>query len=98
MSASYDYIRDGAEIYRRSFAIIRDEADLTRFTPDEARVVVRIIHACGMVEIAYELVFAPDFTAALSRIRRALQRPPCGRKNQRRRNSNQKDTTVANYI
>ncbi len=64
MSASYDYIRDGAEIYRRSFAIIRDEADLTRFTPDEARVVVRIIHACGMVEIAYELVFAPDFTAA----------------------------------
>jgi len=64
MSASYDYIRDGAEIYRRSFATIRDEADLACFTPDEARVAVRIIHACGMVEIAYELVFAPGFTAA----------------------------------
>jgi precorrin-8X/cobalt-precorrin-8 methylmutase len=52
------YIRDGAEIYRRSFAIIRAEAALTRFTPAEERVAVRIIHACGMVEIAADLAFA----------------------------------------
>jgi precorrin-8X/cobalt-precorrin-8 methylmutase len=52
------YIRDGAEIYRRSFAIIRAEADLTRFTPEEERVAVRIIHACGMVEIAADTAFA----------------------------------------
>jgi precorrin-8X/cobalt-precorrin-8 methylmutase len=64
MSAGYDYARDGAEIYRRSFAIIRSEADLSRFTPDEARVAVRVIHACGMVEIARDLVFSPGFTAA----------------------------------
>lgn len=60
----YDYIRDGAEIYRRSFATIRAEADLARFTPDEARVAVRVIHACGMVEIASDLVFSPDFAEA----------------------------------
>ena len=64
MSAEYEYARDGAEIYRRSFAIIRGEADLVRFTPDEARVSVRVIHACGMVEIARDLVFAPGFVSA----------------------------------
>ena len=64
MSAQQDYTRDGAEIYRRSFAIIRAEADLARFTPDETRVAVRIIHACGMVEIARDLVFSADFTTA----------------------------------
>jgi precorrin-8X/cobalt-precorrin-8 methylmutase len=64
MSAEYDYARDGAEIYRRSFAIIRAEADLARFTPDEAHVAVRVIHACGMVEIASDLVFAPGFVDA----------------------------------
>jgi len=64
MSAEYDYARDGAEIYRRSFAIIRSEADLARFTKDEARVAVRVIHACGMVEIARDLVFGPGFVAA----------------------------------
>lgn len=55
------YIRDGAEIYRRSFATIRAEADLARFSPDEARVAVRVIHACGMVEVAEDLVFSPTF-------------------------------------
>jgi precorrin-8X/cobalt-precorrin-8 methylmutase len=54
------YIRDGAEIYRRSFAIIRDEAELARFSPEEERVAVRIIHACGMVELAADIVFSPD--------------------------------------
>ena len=52
-----DHIRDGAEIYRRSFAIIRSEANLSRFDADEAKVAVRIIHASGMVEIAEDLVF-----------------------------------------
>jgi len=64
MSSQYDYARDGAEIYRRSFAIIREEADLARFTPDEARVAVRVIHACGMVETAHDLAFSPGFVSA----------------------------------
>jgi precorrin-8X/cobalt-precorrin-8 methylmutase len=64
MSAHYDYVRDGAEIYRRSFAVIRAEADLARFDKGEARIATRIIHSCGMVEIAHDLVFSPGFTAA----------------------------------
>jgi precorrin-8X/cobalt-precorrin-8 methylmutase len=66
-----DYIRDGAEIYRRSFATIRAEADLERFAPDEAQVAVRIIHACGMVEITEGLRFSPS---AVATARAALQR------------------------
>lgn len=57
------YIRDGAEIYRRSFAIIRAEADLARFTTAEERVVVRLIHACGMTEVARDVVMSADFAA-----------------------------------
>jgi precorrin-8X/cobalt-precorrin-8 methylmutase len=64
VSTAYDYVTDGAEIYRRSFAIIRGEADLSGFGPDEARVAVRVIHACGMVEIARDLVFSPGFAMA----------------------------------
>ena len=56
-----DYIRDGAAIYARSFAIIRAEADLARFSTEEERVAVRIIHACGMVEIAPDLIMSPTF-------------------------------------
>lgn len=59
MSAAYDYERDGAAIYRRSFSIIRSEAELSRFTPSEERVAVRIIHACGEVEVAADIDFAP---------------------------------------
>ena len=58
------YIQDGAEIYRRSFAIIRDEADLSRFSPEEERVAVRIIHACGMVEVAADILFTPGAVLA----------------------------------
>jgi len=58
VSAAYDYIRDGAEIYKNSFAIIRREADLARFDPLEERVAVRIIHACGMVEAASDICFS----------------------------------------
>ena len=58
---SYSYIRDGAEIYRRSFAIIRAEADLDRFSLDEEPVAVRVIHASGQVEAARDLIFSPGF-------------------------------------
>ena len=59
-----DYLRDGATIYERSFAIIRSEADLSRFTPDEADIVVRMIHACGQVDAAGMIAFAPDLVTA----------------------------------
>jgi precorrin-8X/cobalt-precorrin-8 methylmutase len=52
---SMGYVRDGAEIYRRSFALIRSEADLERFDPVLERVVVRMIHACGMVDLAADV-------------------------------------------
>ena len=58
MSERLAYIRDGAAIYERSFAIIRAEADLARFSPEEERVAVRIIHATGMVEITKDIVFS----------------------------------------
>ena len=64
MRLGHDYERDGAAIYRKSFATIRAEAELDRFTPEEARVAVRIIHACGMVEIARDLVFSSSFAIA----------------------------------
>lgn len=64
MSGPYHYLHDGAAIYARSFATIRAEADLGGLTPAEARVAVRIIHACGMVEVARALRFAPGFTEA----------------------------------
>jgi len=59
-----DYIRDGDDIYRRSFAIIRAEADLARFDAAEERVAVRIVHACGMPDVARDLVFAKGAAAA----------------------------------
>ncbi|WP_428964901.1 precorrin-8X methylmutase [Micromonospora fluostatini] len=61
---SYDYVRDGAEIYRRSFATIRAEADLSRFPADVSRVVVRMIHASGMVDLADDVDAHPDVVAA----------------------------------
>jgi precorrin-8X/cobalt-precorrin-8 methylmutase len=64
MNQRFAYIRDGAEIYRRSFAIIRAEADLRRFSADEERVAVRLIHACGLVESAQDFVFSPGAVAA----------------------------------
>jgi precorrin-8X/cobalt-precorrin-8 methylmutase len=58
------YARNGAEIYRRSFATIRAEADLARFSDEEARIAVRIIHACGMTDVARDLHFSPAFAGA----------------------------------
>ena len=66
----YDYIRQGDAIYERSFAIIRAEADLSRFSEAEADVAVRMVHACGLVEAARHFVFSPDFVGAA---RTALQ-------------------------
>jgi precorrin-8X/cobalt-precorrin-8 methylmutase len=60
----YDYIREGAAIYERSFAIIRAEADLSRFTPEESRIAVRMIHGCGMVEVAEAIRFGGGFAEA----------------------------------
>lgn len=65
-----DYIRDGDAIYERSFAIIRAEADLSRFSREEAEVAIRMIHACGMVEAAEHIAFSDDFVSVG---RRALQ-------------------------
>ncbi|WFU11317.1 precorrin-8X methylmutase (plasmid) [Rhizobium sp. CB3090] len=60
----YDYIREGNAIYERSFAIIRSEADLSRFSDAEADVAVRMIHACGLVEASEHFVFSSDFVTA----------------------------------
>lgn len=58
---SYDYERDGAAIYAQSFATIRSEAELDRFTPDEEQVAVRMIHAAGLVGLERNIRFSPDF-------------------------------------
>ncbi len=64
MSERAAYLRDGTAIYERSFAIIRAEADLSRFSGEEADVAVRMIHACGAVEAAQHIVFGPNLVAA----------------------------------
>lgn len=59
-----DYIRDGAEIYRQSFATIRAEADLDRFPADVSQVVVRMIHASGQVDLVDDIAFTPGVVEA----------------------------------
>jgi precorrin-8X/cobalt-precorrin-8 methylmutase len=59
-----NYIRDGAEIYRRSFAIIRSEADLEGLDPVSERAVVRMIHACGMTDLPRHVAMSPGFASA----------------------------------
>lgn len=63
----YDYIRDGAAIYARSFATIRAEADLSRFSGIEEKLAVRMIHAAGMVELAPHIRLSPGFGAIARR-------------------------------
>jgi precorrin-8X/cobalt-precorrin-8 methylmutase len=58
------YLREGAAIYERSFAIIRAEADLSHFSYEEAEVVVRMVHACGLVEAARDIRFGHGLVAA----------------------------------
>ncbi|MBU9324811.1 precorrin-8X methylmutase [Burkholderia gladioli] len=53
-----DYLRDGQEIYRQSFATIRSEADLSAIPADLEKLAVRVIHACGMVDIVADLRFS----------------------------------------
>ena len=65
----YEYEKDGAEIYRRSFATIRAETDLTGLPEDVARVTVRMVHACGQVDLVEDLAYSPDVVA---RAREAL--------------------------
>jgi len=65
----HEYEKDGAEIYRRSFATIRAEADLAGLPDDVARVAVRMIHACGQVDLVADLAFSP---AVVARARAAL--------------------------
>jgi precorrin-8X/cobalt-precorrin-8 methylmutase len=70
LSDQATYLRDGTAIYERSFAIIRAEADLSRFSAEEAGVAVRMIHACGQVDMAQHIVFGGSLVAAA---RAALQ-------------------------
>ena len=70
MKPRHEYEKDAAAIYRRSFAIIRGEADLARFSSREERVAVRVIHACGMVEAAEDLIFS---SSAAETAREALR-------------------------
>jgi len=60
------YLRDPAAIYQRSFEIIRAETDFSKLPPDAEPVATRIIHACGMPEIAADLRISPDFVTAAS--------------------------------
>ncbi|WP_173264299.1 precorrin-8X methylmutase [Streptomyces pacificus] len=66
----FDYEKDGAEIYRRSFATIRAEARLDALPADIGRVAVRMIHACGMVDLVGDLAYSPGVAA---RAREALR-------------------------
>jgi len=68
--SEHSYIRDGNAIYERSFEIIRSEADLGRFSADEAEVAVRMIHASGLIELSRSIEFAPGFVTSA---RKALQ-------------------------
>jgi precorrin-8X/cobalt-precorrin-8 methylmutase len=59
-----EYLRDPAEITRRSFAIVQAEADLAALPPALAPVAVRLVHACGMPDIVADLAWHPDVAAA----------------------------------
>ena len=62
-----DYLRDPDEIYRRSFATIRAEADFADLPPDMTDVAIRLIHACGMTDIVGDLAFGGDVAPAARR-------------------------------
>ncbi|BAJ32242.1 MULTISPECIES: precorrin-8X methylmutase [Kitasatospora] len=64
-----EYEKDGAAIYRQSFATIRAEANLAHLPADVARVAVRMIHACGMTDLVDDLLWSPN---AVADARRAL--------------------------
>lgn len=60
----HNYITDGNEIYRRSFAMIREESDLSKFDPDQAQVAVRMIHAAGQTDLASDIEFSAGLVPA----------------------------------
>jgi len=66
-----EYVRDGAEIYRQSFATIRAEADLSALPADVARVAVRMIHACGMTDLVSDIGWSPGVVSAATAALRA---------------------------
>jgi precorrin-8X/cobalt-precorrin-8 methylmutase len=66
----FAYEKDGAEIYRQSFATIRAEADLADLPADVAQVAVRMIHACGMTDLVRDIAYSPQ---VVSRARAALR-------------------------
>lgn len=67
MRPRYEYIRDGSAIYARSFAMIRAESDLARFSGIAERVVVRMIHACGMTDLPKDVELSETFAEAGAR-------------------------------
>lgn len=69
-STVFEYEKDGPAIYRQSFAMIRAEADLVGLPADVAQVAVRMIHACGMVDLVRDVTYTPD---VVSRARAALR-------------------------
>ena len=64
MTTAYDYVHDGAEIYRRSFAMIRAESDLSAIDPADHSLAVRMIHACGMTDLPGDIRCSPGITVA----------------------------------
>ncbi|MFG2196629.1 precorrin-8X methylmutase [Streptomyces sp. NPDC048639] len=67
----FDYEKDGAAIYRQSFATIRAEADLAGLPAEVSQVAVRMIHACGMVDLVRDLLYTPDAVLAARKALRA---------------------------
>ncbi len=61
---TYDYLTDGAEIYKRSFGTIRAEADLSILPPDVAQVAVRMIHAAGQTDLPADLAYSDNIVTA----------------------------------
>ncbi|GHB24031.1 precorrin-8X methylmutase [Pseudovibrio japonicus] len=61
--ASYEYIKDPAEIYRQSFSIVRNEADLESLPETLRPVAIRLIHSCGMTDIPQDLAYSEDAVA-----------------------------------
>ena len=60
----YDYVRDPAEIYRRSFTTVRSESDVDLLADDMAKVAIRLIHSCGMPDIVSDLYYHPNAVCA----------------------------------
>lgn len=71
MTVTYDYLRDGPEIYAQSFAVIRAGADLSRIPPALEPVAVRMIHACGMLDLPADLDWSPGFAESAAAALRA---------------------------